>query len=85
MGKLRKAAVVAAVLGSVGFLGTGPAYAGGGSHCKSHDFNLDILGEVGILNGLLANLLNGEGSPGAQATHLGSTCGGHGGGGGGHH
>ncbi|UQA95037.1 hypothetical protein [Streptomyces halobius] len=95
MRKLRKAAVMAAAIGSVGFLGVGPAYADGhgghgggghgggkgggyamqGSNCRSHDFNLDILGEVGILNGVLANVLNGEGSPGAQATHMGSTMG----------
>ncbi|WP_031225979.1 hypothetical protein [Streptomyces roseochromogenus] len=45
------------------------------SNCKSHDLNLDVLGEVGILNGLLGNALNGEGDPGAQATHIGSTMG----------
>ncbi|MEU1405532.1 hypothetical protein ABZ471_24770 [Streptomyces sp. NPDC005728] len=45
------------------------------SNCKSHDLNLDVLGEVGILNGLLGNGLNGEGDPGAQATHIGSTMG----------
>ena len=45
------------------------------SNCKSHDLNLDILGQVGLLNGLLGNGLNGEGSPGAQDTHIGSTMG----------
>lgn len=45
------------------------------SNCKSHDLNLDVLGEVGLLNGLLGNALNGEGNPGAQETHLGSTMG----------
>jgi hypothetical protein len=45
------------------------------SNCKSHDLNLDVLGEVGILNGLLGNALNGEGDPGAQSTHIGSTMG----------
>jgi len=45
------------------------------SNCRSHDLNLDVLGEVGILNGLLGNGLNGEGNPGAQATDIGSTMG----------
>ncbi|MEU3858363.1 hypothetical protein AB0F03_13490 [Streptomyces sp. NPDC028722] len=86
MRKLRTAAVLVVALGSVGLLGAGSAYAGGdggrgsfdikqSSSCTSHDLNLDVLGEVGILNGLGGNLLNGEGNPGAQATHLGSTQG----------
>ncbi|MFB0617587.1 hypothetical protein [Streptomyces sp. AGS-58] len=83
MRKLRTAAVLVVALGSVGLLGAGSAYAGGGdsfdikqsSTCTSHDLNLDVLGEVGVLNGLGGNLLNGEGNPGAQATHLGSTQG----------
>ncbi|MGN9758428.1 hypothetical protein [Streptomyces sp. SD31] len=45
------------------------------SSCKSHDLNLDILGQVGILNGLLGNALNGEGNAGGQDKHLGSTMG----------
>ncbi|QHA04659.1 hypothetical protein GQF42_16395 [Streptomyces broussonetiae] len=45
------------------------------SRCRSHDLNLDVLGEVGILNGALGSALNGEGNPGAQATNLGSTMG----------
>ncbi|MFC0599605.1 hypothetical protein [Streptomyces palmae] len=83
MRKLHKAAVVVAMLGSVGFIGSGTAFAGGGpevdvhqtSMCKSHDLNLDVLGEVGILNGLLGNALNGEGQSGSQGTHLGSSQG----------
>ncbi|MEW1864551.1 hypothetical protein OG896_20015 [Streptomyces sp. NBC_00669] len=85
MRMIQKAAVVAAVLGTIGFAGAGAAFAGdhGGSEyqvsqstsCKSHDLNLDVLGEVGVLNGLLGNALNGEGNPGAQATSLGSTMG----------
>jgi len=91
MHKLRKAAVVVAALGTVGFLGAGTATAHGdeghgksggdkysvlqSSNCKSHDLNLDVLGEVGILNGLLGSALNGEGDPGAQDTHLGSSMG----------
>ncbi|MEU2420070.1 hypothetical protein ABZ619_03235 [Streptomyces sp. NPDC007851] len=80
MRKLQKAAVAVAIVGGVSFMGTGPATAlapQGGHHggCRSHDFNLDILGEVGIANGLAGNLLNGEGSPGAQFTDIGSDCG----------
>src|SRR5438034_7473378 len=91
MRKLHKAAVVAATLGTIGFLGAGTAYAsghgggkGGGlgqldvkqnTQCRSHDLNVDVLGEVGILNGLLGSALNGEGSPGAQSTHMGSSMG----------
>ncbi|MEW2509111.1 hypothetical protein [Streptomyces sp. NPDC046870] len=88
MHKIRMAAVLVAAIGSVGLLGTGAAHAGQGwgkggdkfdveqrSTCRSHDLNLDILGEVGIGNGLGGNLANGEGNPGAQATHLGSTMG----------
>ncbi len=82
----RKAAVLVAALGTVGLLTAGTAHAGdeghGGknevlqsSNCRSHDLNLDVLGEVGILNGALGDALNGEGDPGAQSTHLGSTMG----------
>ncbi len=80
MRKLQKAAVAAAILGSFSYIATGTATAqsasvvkaGGG--CKSHDMNIDILGNVGILNGLLGNALNGEGNAGGQNTHLGSSC-----------
>ncbi|MFJ6750262.1 MULTISPECIES: hypothetical protein [unclassified Streptomyces] len=85
MHKLHKAAVVAVALGSLGFLGAGSAYAGDGprhygigqsASCKSHDLNVDVLGEVGVLNGVLGNALNGEGSPGAQDTKpIGSSMG----------
>jgi hypothetical protein len=85
MRKLHKAVAVAAFLGSVSLLGVGTAYADGepgtqfdikqSASCTSHDTNLDILGEVGIANGLAGNLLNGEGSPGAQSTKLGSSMG----------
>ncbi|MEU6666371.1 hypothetical protein [Streptomyces sp. NPDC046727] len=86
MRKLRNVAVLVAAIGSIGLVG-GTAHADGGkgggdkfgisqsSHCKSHDLNVDVLGEVGILNGLLGNALNGEGNPGAQATDIGSTMG----------
>ncbi|MER6073187.1 hypothetical protein ABT187_30955 [Streptomyces sp. NPDC001817] len=43
--------------------------------CRSHDLNADILGEVGIANGLGGNLLNGEGNAGAQSSNLGSSMG----------
>jgi hypothetical protein len=89
MHKLRKAAVVVAAIGTVGLLGSGAAHADGdhgrkggnsidvlqSTSCKSHDANVDILGQVGIANGLGGNLLNGEGSAGAQDTHMGSSMG----------
>lgn len=90
MRKLRKVAVVAAVLSSVGLLGAGNAIADGhgghgkdgtkiglsqGNHCRSHDVNVNILGEVGLVNGLLGGALGGEGSPGAQSTPMGSELG----------
>lgn len=85
MRKLQKAAVLVAMIGSVGFIGAGTAVAGGGegpeiditqtASCVSHDLNVDVLGNVGVLNGLAGNLLNGEGNPGAQATDQGSTQG----------
>jgi len=86
MRTIYKAATVAAMLGTLGIIGIGTAaasdYAGGGSfdvsqstECKSHDLNIDVLGEVGLLNGALGNALGGEGNPGAQASHLGSNMG----------
>ncbi|MFE7170125.1 hypothetical protein [Streptomyces sp. NPDC057616] len=80
MRKLPKAAVAAAVIALVGFIGTGSASAapsapaGHGGGCRSHDLNLDVLGQVGLLNGLLGNAINGEGNPGGQANHVGSEC-----------
>lgn len=84
MRKLHKAAVVAALLGIVGFTGSGIASAScdgsdvtvrQSTSCQSHDTNADILGQVGIGNGLAGNAANGEGNPGGQATALGSTMG----------
>ncbi|MGV9644805.1 hypothetical protein [Streptomyces sp. NPDC003514] len=86
MRKLHKVALVGAVLGSVGSFGAGTALAHGegrahdvditqGIECRSHDMNIDVLGNLGALNGTLANALNGEGSPGAQPSHLGSDMG----------
>ncbi|MEU2556046.1 hypothetical protein ACF1GY_02115 [Streptomyces sp. NPDC014684] len=88
MRKLRKVAVLVAALGSIGLVG-GTAHAAGGkggdhgdrfniqqsTNCKSHDLNLDLLGNVGVLDGVLGNGLNGEGNPGAKNTHNGSTMG----------
>ncbi|MFJ9420218.1 MULTISPECIES: hypothetical protein [unclassified Streptomyces] len=86
MRKLQKAAVLGAILGSVGSLGAGTAFAHGeaGAHdivssqntsCRTHDMNIDVLGDVGAVNGLLGNALNGEGSPGSQPTRMGSSLG----------
>ncbi|MFI6008430.1 hypothetical protein ACIBAG_06325 [Streptomyces sp. NPDC051243] len=63
--------------------GWGDGHRGGGNKvkvqqstsCKSHDLNIDILGIVGVLNGLLGNGVNGEGLSGSQSNHLGSTMG----------
>ncbi|WP_274563543.1 hypothetical protein [Streptomyces spiramyceticus] len=90
MHKLRKAAVLVAALAGAGLLSAGTAHAGGDGHghhkgdhfnikqsseCKSHDLNLDVLGQVGLVNGLLGSALNGEGHPGEQKTHIGSSMG----------
>jgi len=80
MRKLPKAAAAAAILGIFSLIGTGTATAQGmeamgGGGCKSHDLNVDVLGQVGLLNGLLGNALNGEGNPGGQANHVGSEMG----------
>lgn len=87
MRKIQKAAVVAAILGSIGFVGAGTASASGGyghsddngdvsisqhTSCVSHDLNVDVLGNVGVANGVLGNLAGGEGNPGAQGTDQGS-------------
>ncbi|WP_406200838.1 MULTISPECIES: hypothetical protein [unclassified Streptomyces] len=86
MRKLQKVALMGAVLGSVGSFGVGTAFAHGegqahdlditqGIECRSHDMNIDVLGSLGLINGALGNALNGEGSPGAQPSHLGSDMG----------
>ncbi|MFH8365670.1 hypothetical protein [Streptomyces sp. NPDC018031] len=75
MRKLQKAAVVAALLGSVGFVGAGTAAAHGkggspdinvkqNSVCKSHDLNVNV--NVEVLTKLLTNLLFGEGDHGTE-------------------
>ncbi|WP_053928048.1 hypothetical protein [Streptomyces chattanoogensis] len=43
--------------------------------CRTHDLNVNILGQVGLLNGVLGNALNGEGHPGKQSTRQGSSLG----------
>ncbi|NUT28548.1 MAG: hypothetical protein HOV84_22005 [Streptomyces sp.] len=78
MRKLQKAAVAATMIGSLTLIASGtataqPSHDHGG--CKSHDLNVDILGQVGILNGLLGNAINGEGNAGGQVNHVGSSCG----------
>ena len=82
MRKLQKAAVVAAMVGGVAFLGAGTAAAGGPDidvnqtvACKSHDLNAAVLNNIGVLNGLAGNALNGEGDPGATTSEQGSTMG----------
>ncbi|WP_255954191.1 hypothetical protein [Streptomyces odontomachi] len=84
MRKMQKAAVVVAMLGSIGFVGAGTAAAGDGGSldltqsntCKSHDLNIALLNNIGVANGVLGNLLSGEGNPGAQSFEQGSdlTC-----------
>ncbi|MFE5400637.1 hypothetical protein ACFQ9Z_04395 [Streptomyces sp. NPDC056580] len=85
MRKFHRAVLLSAMLGTVGSLGAGTAFAHGepghdidvtqGVECRSHDMNIEVLGSVGALTGAAANLLNGEGSPGAQQSHLGSDMG----------
>ncbi|MEU6666374.1 hypothetical protein [Streptomyces sp. NPDC046727] len=85
MRKFQKAVLVGAMLGSVGTLGANPAFAHDepgrdlditqGIECRSHDMNIEVLGSVGVLTGLAGNILNGEGNPGAQQSHLGSDMG----------
>ncbi|MEJ8669500.1 hypothetical protein AB0N62_14585 [Streptomyces sp. NPDC093982] len=81
MRKLQKAAVAAAMVGTLSLIATGtasaqPAYDGHG--CRSHDQNIALLNNIGIANGLAGNLLNGEGDPGGQNdNHIGSSCGHH--------
>ena len=77
------ALTVVAILGTAGGafaddgMGGGKVYTNRGRHdhwCKTHDLNIDILGQVGLLNGLLGNALNGEGNPGAQFDGIDSSC-----------
>ncbi|WP_255954190.1 hypothetical protein [Streptomyces odontomachi] len=82
MRKIQKAALVVAMLGTIGLAGAGSAAAyGGGSSdlditqsnaCKSHDLNIAALNNIGVLNGLAGNALGGEGNPGAQVFEQGS-------------
>ncbi|MGP3982711.1 hypothetical protein [Streptomyces sp. KR80] len=110
MRKLQKAAVVTAMVGSVGLFGSGTAVAtmGGGPSvapsmgpapapapmsapapaaagigtdigveqkvkCKSHDTNVTILGNIGVLNAILGGLIGNEGDTGNTTSKQGST------------
>ncbi|MEV1077110.1 hypothetical protein AB0I98_02455 [Streptomyces sp. NPDC050211] len=82
MRKLQKAAVAAAMIGTFSCIATGTATAqsapvmyGGGGGCKSHDLNLALLSQIGVLPGLLGNAINGEGNAGGMHQHVGSSCG----------
>ncbi|MFF4845779.1 hypothetical protein [Streptomyces collinus] len=85
MRKFQKVILVSAILGGVGSMGANPAFAHGepghdiditqGVECRSHDMNIEVIGSVGAITGLAGNLLNGEGNPGAQQSHLGSDMG----------
>ncbi|MEU5707166.1 hypothetical protein [Streptomyces flaveolus] len=85
MRTFHKAVLVGAILGSVGSFGGNAAFAHGepghdldftqGIECRSHDMNIEVIGSIGAITGLAGNLLNGEGNPGAQQSHLGSDMG----------
>ncbi|WKX72498.1 hypothetical protein ACQUSR_10570 [Streptomyces sp. P1-3] len=87
MRKLQKAAVVVAMLGSVGFVGAGTAAAGGHgpdidvkqhSSCKSHDLNVNVLGGINILGNLLGNLFaEGENGNAYAKTGTSQDCSNH--------
>jgi hypothetical protein len=68
MRTIQKAAVAAAVIVGASFVGAGSANALTSESMHRGGGCVDILGEVGVLNGLLGNVLNGEGSPGGQST-----------------
>jgi hypothetical protein len=80
MRMIQKAAVVAAMLGSVGFIGAGTAAAHGDEGpdvdvnqsvtCKSHDLNLNLLNGLGHFS--LGGLLGNEGDNGTQDFKAGS-------------
>jgi hypothetical protein len=81
MRKIQKAALVAAMLGGIGFVGAGTAAAHGGdfdidvkqaNQCRTHDLNISVLNNLGLANGVLGNVLGGEGNPGAQSFDQGS-------------
>ncbi|MEU6278829.1 hypothetical protein [Streptomyces sp. NPDC047028] len=82
MRKISKVVAATAMAVGVSLVGIGPAAAQtgmrggmhGGGGCQSHNLNIDILGELGVANGLAGNLLNGEGDPGGQHTYFGSGC-----------
>lgn len=82
MRKLHKAAVVVALLGSVGFIGAGTATAGGAKDgpkidvqqhqsCKTHDLNLNL--NLDLLD-LLDGAVFGEADDNFDATQGGNRC-----------
>ncbi|KOV64999.1 hypothetical protein [Streptomyces sp. MMG1121] len=85
MRTFHKAVLAGAVIGSVCSFGGNTAFAHGepghdvdvtqGTECRSHDMNIEVLGNISALSSAAANLLNGEGNPGAQQSHLGSDMG----------
>ncbi|MEU9112560.1 hypothetical protein AB0D04_12360 [Streptomyces sp. NPDC048483] len=46
-----------------------------GTTCRSWEANADVLGEVGVANGLAGNAGGGAGKPGLQSTRIGSSAG----------
>jgi hypothetical protein len=81
MRKIQKVAVVAAIVGSAGFLGSGTAFATGGpevgvqqgNQCSTHDTSINILSNVSLLNGgILSGLLGNEGDQGETNQNIGS-------------
>jgi hypothetical protein len=80
MRKIRKAAAVAAMVGGIGFMGAGNAFAGGpdiaieqGNKCSTHDTSLNVLSNVSALNGgILSGLLGNEGNLGETNQNIGS-------------
>ncbi|WP_406391137.1 hypothetical protein [Streptomyces sp. NBC_00887] len=84
MRKLQKAAVVVAMLGSVGFIGAGTAVAGGhgepdievkqSASCQQHDTSVNVLSNLSALNGVLSGLIGNEGDPGRSDQNIGSQC-----------
>jgi hypothetical protein len=80
MGRIRKAAAVAVMVGGIGFMGAGTAFAGGpdigikqGNKCSSHDTSLNVLSNLSLLNGGIASgLLGNEGDIGETNQNIGS-------------
>ncbi|MGP3982710.1 hypothetical protein [Streptomyces sp. KR80] len=84
MRKLQKVAVVAAMVGSAGFVGAGPAAADDVNNgpefdvkqtvsCQGHDTNTGIISNIGVLNGNISGLFGNEGDTGNTTNKQGST------------